>query len=339
MSKKILGFDVGIKNLAYCTIELDDKNYKILNWGIINLDDDRKLCNFTLRTKKPCNKTAFSSFIDDNKVEHLLCKTHSKKHEPEKVDLEKIEKNNTKCCFSLENIQCVKDACYKLKENYYCSVHGKKELSNINRETKVKKLASQSCGSIPILVLTKKLCKKLDEHPDFLQVDEVLIENQPSMLNPKMKTISSILYSYFTINGIANADKNKSTISNVKFNAPSNKLKVNKEGTIKILSLASVKKEEYDYTKELGIRYCKELIKHDEINLNLLDKEDKKDDLCDAFLHAFQYYYNNKKLLSDKKNDLDIVVDVMFKEICSKKNISLEEALKTAEKKLKKTKN
>ena len=36
---KILSFDVGIKNLAYCVIEVDtkeDKNHKILDWDIIN---------------------------------------------------------------------------------------------------------------------------------------------------------------------------------------------------------------------------------------------------------------------------------------------------------------
>ena len=36
---KILSFDVGIKNLAYCLIEVSDKDnkeHKILDWDIIN---------------------------------------------------------------------------------------------------------------------------------------------------------------------------------------------------------------------------------------------------------------------------------------------------------------
>ena len=36
---KILSFDVGIKNLAYCIIEVEtkeNKEHKIVDWGIIN---------------------------------------------------------------------------------------------------------------------------------------------------------------------------------------------------------------------------------------------------------------------------------------------------------------
>ena len=36
---KYLSFDVGIKNLAYCSLNEDKK---ILDWGIINLNKDPK---------------------------------------------------------------------------------------------------------------------------------------------------------------------------------------------------------------------------------------------------------------------------------------------------------
>ena len=39
--------------------------------------------------------------------------------------------------------------------------------------------------------------KKLHEHPFLLDVDTVAIENQPSLKNPKMKSIQMIVYSYF----------------------------------------------------------------------------------------------------------------------------------------------
>ena len=35
---KLLSFDVGIKNLSYCL--LDDKDYTIEDWGIINISVD-----------------------------------------------------------------------------------------------------------------------------------------------------------------------------------------------------------------------------------------------------------------------------------------------------------
>ena len=49
---KYLSFDVGIKNLAYCS--LNDKK-EILDWGIINLDKN-PICQCGLQ--KPCQKSA-----------------------------------------------------------------------------------------------------------------------------------------------------------------------------------------------------------------------------------------------------------------------------------------
>ena len=40
MPIKILSFDVGIKNLAYCILSLDNNKYNIYDWGIINLTED-----------------------------------------------------------------------------------------------------------------------------------------------------------------------------------------------------------------------------------------------------------------------------------------------------------
>merc|ERR1711968_168286 len=40
MPIKILSFDVGIKNLAYCILSLDNNQYNIYEWGIINLTED-----------------------------------------------------------------------------------------------------------------------------------------------------------------------------------------------------------------------------------------------------------------------------------------------------------
>ena len=40
MPIKILSFDVGIKNLAYCILSWDKCKYTIYDWGIINLTED-----------------------------------------------------------------------------------------------------------------------------------------------------------------------------------------------------------------------------------------------------------------------------------------------------------
>jgi hypothetical protein len=142
------------------------------------------------------------------------------------------------------------------------------------------------------------LFKLLDNEKDFLNVDTVLIENQPALKNPSMKSIAMLVYSYFVIKGINNND-NK--LKEVKFICPSNKLKVNKiESDILLLNEKNKKDIGiYKLTKKLGIKYCSALINSDD--LIKLNEHKKKDDLCDAFLQGFYYLFNPiPKLYFDK---------------------------------------
>ena len=63
---KYLSFDVGIKNLAYCSLNQDKK---ILDWGIINLNKN-PLCQCGL--KKDCNKVATYQVTDSDNHE-IIC--------------------------------------------------------------------------------------------------------------------------------------------------------------------------------------------------------------------------------------------------------------------------
>jgi hypothetical protein len=143
----------------------------------------------------------------------------------------------------------------------------------------------------PIQTLSTTLFSKLDTFPDFLTVDEVLVENQPSLLNPTMKTVSAVLFSYFIIRGITDRERTKSKIQNVKFTSPTNKLEINKTKTTKELCEAKNKRNKYDITKGLGMLYCKYLI--DDKDLKTLNEYTKKDDMCDAFLQGFHHMFKN----------------------------------------------
>ena len=74
-------------------------------------------------------------------------------------------------------------------------------------------------------LLFENIPKKLNELDFLLEVDHVIIENQPSLKNPQMKSIQMIVYSYFLMYGkiLSNSDKK---ISNIDFCNASNKLKV-----------------------------------------------------------------------------------------------------------------
>jgi hypothetical protein len=76
-------------------------------------------------------------------------------------------------------------------------------------------------------LLFENIPRKLHELPQLLDVDLVVIENQPSLKNPQMKSIQMILYSYFLILGkVIGNDTTKSYIDKIDFCSASNKLKV-----------------------------------------------------------------------------------------------------------------
>ena len=77
----VLSFDIGIKNLAYCLLDVEPVfeskliNHKILKWNIINMCETKEYtCCFEQKNKKICGNKAH--FSQDNKY---YCKSHSKK--------------------------------------------------------------------------------------------------------------------------------------------------------------------------------------------------------------------------------------------------------------------
>ena len=52
---KILSIDVGMKNLAYCLLDLNEKKIEITNWDIIDLCENTKnTCEGYLKNGKKC---------------------------------------------------------------------------------------------------------------------------------------------------------------------------------------------------------------------------------------------------------------------------------------------
>lgn len=222
---KILSWDVGIINLSYCIIEVnkDNKETKIIKWGIINLIDNPEM------------------------------------------------KKNMNLVFE----------------------------------------------NIPL---------KLNQHDFLLDVDAVVIENQPSLKNPKMKSIQMIVYSYFLMYGkILNQTEKK--IKYIDFCNASNKLKVYKGPKICLEDLKKKKKsidnnssikdfvieekkEEQEITieikdnktkklsysdkKKMAVEHVKYFLKenNDIENLNFFNQHKKKDDLADSYLQSLYMFYN-----------------------------------------------
>jgi len=300
---KLLSFDAGIKNLAYCVIDQTGEDFKIDDWGIINLGNDNNVkCQLMDKKGCVCNKCASYTYLENGNIIYS-CKTHLKQFVEPQINMEKCQKDSKHtCCYINKNNKiCGKKSTYyhegldKNQDKYFCTAHKNSFISGETKKCLPKKIGKQNANKIPIQDLSVKLFESLDIHKNFLEVDEVVIENQPTFINPTMKTISAFIYSYFSVRGLV--DGNRKNIKSVRFFSPSNKLKINKEHTEKTLKDTN-DTDCYTITKELGEKYCRAIISDE--RKKFLDTYDKKDDLCDSFLQGFMYLFYKDKKIPDK---------------------------------------
>ena len=291
---KILSWDVGIINLAYCLIDVSGESWSIDDWDIINLTNRESLKCVT------CGKNA-SCYTDiENKTieEQYYCKKHIPKdlNPPENIsELISTESNQCIKC-EWDGKECIKNSKSKclINNKCYCTVHMKSINKKIIDSYKVKNLKKKAVGTIDIDTLKKELIKKLEDKGEFLNVDDIVIENQPSMKNPKMKAISSTLFDYFLIRGIFDKERLNTSVKKVKFMSPSNKLKLaDDDDNKKLVKLKGNEAKSYKLTKSLGVKYCREMISKYKNWLTFFESNKKKDDLADCFLQGMYYISNS----------------------------------------------
>jgi hypothetical protein len=295
MEKIILSFDVGVIHLSYCMMtkklftKADGTTYMdwyIIDWNNIDLTDrDEMKCS--------CGKKA-SLTNTVNGVTNYYCKPHAKK-------IEIVTKPFEECFTAIQNnsvcITCGKNAKYNDTTNNYCTTHAKAKHKTTTKSNDLKSFKIKSSRTLNFDDVKYNLMMVLESKPNLLAADYVVIENQPSFKNPRMKSIASTIYDYYLIRGIIDKNITKSNISQVKFMSPSNKLKLANEGDTK--QLIKVKKESveegkdtkaYKLTKSLGIKYCNDMITHLPDWTKHFNSFKKKDDMADSFLQGAYFY-------------------------------------------------
>lgn len=282
MNPVICSWDVGCRHLAYCVMKKRDnkKNkYKIYDWKIIDIigDEDKFCC--------VCKKPAKFMQKDNGKKWKYCCTKHKKDLLGDVKILQLKNKKKHQCQFESKK-RCKKYATVKFNDVNYCTAHGKTAKKNHDKLKKYKKL---SAAKYPIELVKIKLFKILDTM-DFGNVDEIVIENQPSMKNPRMKAIATSLFDYFLMRYVIDYAKDKRDKKiNIYFYSPSNKLRLNEDNTVEVLSRADQEHKKYKLTKELSIKYCYQMIGKNEKYVGMLEKYKKKDDMCDAFLQGVSF--------------------------------------------------
>ena len=268
---KALSIDVGIKNLAYCILEINEGKVMILEWDTISLCDKEEVCNFVTK-KGLCNKKA--TYVHEGKT---YCKVHSKKSElieyksiPSQKKLEEKSIEDIMDYVTKYNLDVVKDK-YKRKSELV------KVVVNKLKEKSLKEIKRENAGKIELVkagIGIKREINKLE----LGDIDLILIENQIGPLANRMKCIQSMLIQYFIMIGK----------ENIECVSSSNKLKFLKTKKLTY-------KENKDLSKIITNKYLDEEVSNKDI-LDKFRENKKKDDLADAFLQGCAYLIENKKI-------------------------------------------
>lgn len=290
---RVLSFDVGIKNLAWCLTESydlptqEDVCWKILDWGVWDLRIDMKdeiyhpdFCCAVTKSGKICGRVPGYADLSGNECLGGYCKTHSK-HSNASHTSEDIKRLPKTGITDLRKIAT--------ELGIQCSGLRKKELvSNIGEIYRKRCLFS-----IPKLKNAKKI--SLDEiHNRIIQrikdihcsADCVLIENQPARMNATMKTIQIILWTSLREQMI----RNGSLQPNVKFVNASRKLNVQSSHSapwfFEVDQRFNTNMREYSQRKKASIQRVGEILRltKQEIHFEWFLNNPKKDDLADCLL-------------------------------------------------------
>lgn len=285
---KIVSWDVGIKNLAYCIMEKCDdvdRPYIIHEWDVINLTNSIEInCCYAGCDKANTDIKTFCSYMGKN---HYFCKAHKTYHTVIQQKYKDI-KDTIRQIDDEQCSKCGKNAKWQVADTSLCTVHRNSFLKKWDKEIEQVKFSPSKIDDMTVDELKLRLLRKLDSIPSLLTAKHVCIENQPTLKNPRMKAVSDTLYAWFLIRGILDKEKNNSSIEKVAFISPSNKLKI--EGfTDEIQNEIIESSNKYKTTKALGVQHTKIILKNCPQYLAHIDKYKKKDDICDAFLQGTYY--------------------------------------------------
>ena len=299
----ILSFDVGIKNLAYClvnVVDANDKKFNILDWGVINLMATNKTDDASHKCMTCKKKASLQTIANDRHY----CAIHAKKDAHFKPIDNKFKEFAV--VHSLDKIPMK-----RLNEfiaHYSIIIASKKPLNGELFEI-VKKFISDycfvKCGSgekkkkandFDLVRLGVALRDKLDAtfSAEIREtINKIVIENQIGPLAIRMKSLQGMITQYFIMK----------ELTNISYISASNKLKMF-EGSELMYEADSdeeknAKDKDKDKNKDSKKKYKERKDKSVEIVAKLVDgmpiwekvfkTHAKKDDLADSLLQALWY--------------------------------------------------
>ena len=269
--KKVLSIDVGIKNLAFCLFQKEEKDndFTVTKWDIINLSEPVTMtCGSLVKGEAVCGKLA--KFM---KASTCYCLKHAKKQTTYLLPVAELK---------LAFIKKQKIAkLHEIAEKYkLTTVLNKKAeivelITNFVNNNCLEEIKGVNASKVDLLEIGTNIKTKFNSlFNDEGYIDYIVIENQISPIANRMKTIQGMIAQYFIMapNGVGS----------IQFVSASNKLK----------DCEAAAKKTYADRKKLGISRCLEIItsnKNYENKIEYFKLHKKKDDLADSFLQGLWF--------------------------------------------------
>ena len=290
-------------------------------------------------TNSICGKSAFycAEELNDDGTYKGYCKTHFKK-----LGVDRLPELSVKKCYAddccAKPIQVLKEHIFK----GYCKKHINEMLKanvgnvgnvdnidniiNTNTDTEhhqympvdfLKINRAKATSKIDINNLGISLFQELDKIKNkVLDAEIILLENQPVLKNPTMKSMQMFLYSYYLIRTM---ETNNGTMGNKKLQCycASKKLDLIKflpevEQT-RIMTIIDAVNNPYQKNKKMSIHIVEYLLKDNKKLLDFFNGNAKKDDLADSLLMTL-HYFEKANLIKIRKDDKKEEKDLVKKE-------------------------
>jgi hypothetical protein len=330
---RLISFDIGIRNLAYCVFSIDTSN-PIIAWDVLDistkvLEKQEKTeiqeknsiitCSCVL-SKKSCKKKEKEEESCKKKAKYqtgskeYYCEKHAKeaqekKHyylpnkefqtaflKKQKVDF--LVEFERKYGFTVPVLEERKEKKEDRLERIMKWVQEKVFIFLVDPDKKKEKKTE-----IGLVEIGRNMANHLMAIPDTIQeIDTVLIENQISPIANKMKTIQGMLAQIYILHGVENIEFVSSSNKLRGFSSPILSEEKDAEGTKKEEKDVEGTKTKatnpnYKQHKKDGIAFCKQLLEtrgETEWKTFFETYPKKQDDLADAFLQGI-WFLNKKK--------------------------------------------
>jgi len=306
---KLASFDIGIRNMAMCILEVSENQLYIRDWQVINLLDQATaqeipLCQCATGKKpkkNPKNETVVSTCSRASKYEkngRYFCETHAKgsvewilpTKEITPPFLRKLKVDELDALIQKYQIP-VTTGTKKQRLEEVLGFFGAKCFVRLGKP--VEKTANDT----DLITVGRNMRTLLDSIQEQKDVTHVIMENQISTIATRMKAVQGMLAQYYIMS---------SPHSEIEFISSANKLKDFPHFTKILPKSESTQKDRYRQHKADAIQIARQIVEKTATlqSWSTSLETSKKDDLADCFLQGL-WYLRNGNILS-YADDLEI---------------------------------